>query len=675
MAKSLVLGNGSLTVGMDSFGQVKDCYFDYVGLENQIGEQGVNRVGVWVDGLFSWLGDGSWNISIDYKKETLIGDIVARNEHLQIELHITDCVYNESNIFIRNIHVKNLHSEKRIVRVFLNHQFRMYRIKKGDTVYYDPQDQTIVHYKGRRIAVIGGFCGDHGFTDYTVGLAGIEGKEGTFKDAEDGVLSKNAVEHGTVDSTVAYEHLVEPHAMFDIYTWICFAKEHSDAKKLHQYVLKRAPAHLIETTEHYWNAWVNKMNFNFYGLTEDIISVFKKSLLILRVHVGNMGEVIASVDSDMLQWGRDNYNYVWPRDGAYVATALDRANYSEASRHFFEFCNEVISEEGYFFHKYRPDKSLGSSWHPWVGPHGEHQLPIQEDETAQVIIALWYHYEKTHDIEFIERIYNSLIKKTANFMLGFVSETKLPYPTYDLWEMKWGTHTYTVATVYGALQCAAKFADLLGKEYEANQYKTGAEEIQAVASNLLWNEKTQYFHKSVDLVHNEIVHDELIDASSFYGVFSQGLFEETDARLNQAFETLEKHLTARGHVGGIVRFENDEYFREDEKSNGNPWIITTLWRAQYLLTQAENEESLLKVAEIFRWVTTYAQQSGILAEQLNPGSGSQLSAAPLAWSHAEFVNTILLYLEKAEKLGLGEVYPKDINLATHPVHMNENSTP
>jgi hypothetical protein len=28
MAKSLVLGNGSLTVGFDYFGQVKDCYFD-----------------------------------------------------------------------------------------------------------------------------------------------------------------------------------------------------------------------------------------------------------------------------------------------------------------------------------------------------------------------------------------------------------------------------------------------------------------------------------------------------------------------------------------------------------------------------------------------------------------------------------------------------------------------
>ena len=38
-------------------------------------------------------------------------------------------------------------------------------------------------------------------------------------------------------------------------------------------------------------------------------------------------------------------------------------------------------------HKYRPDKSLGSSWHPWVR-NGKPELPIQEDETALVIYAL-----------------------------------------------------------------------------------------------------------------------------------------------------------------------------------------------------------------------------------------------------------------------------------------------
>lgn len=76
---------------------------------------------------------------------------------------------------------------------------------------------------------------------------------------------------------------------------------------------------------------------------------------------------------------------------------------------FFNFCNDIVSEKGYFMHKYRPDKSLGSSWHPWISGGRKH-LPIQEDETALVLYALWRYFELSRDIEFIEGIYNSFIK-------------------------------------------------------------------------------------------------------------------------------------------------------------------------------------------------------------------------------------------------------------------------
>ena len=38
-------------------------------------------------------------------------------------------------------------------------------------------------------------------------------------------------------------------------------------------------------------------------------------------------------------------------------------------------------------HKYNPDGSVGSSWHPWCGSDGLLQLPIQEDETALTLFA------------------------------------------------------------------------------------------------------------------------------------------------------------------------------------------------------------------------------------------------------------------------------------------------
>lgn len=638
MSKSLVLGNGVLTVGLDQFAQVKDCYFDYVGLENQMGETSVNRIGIWIDGAFSWFSDGSWQFDIDYKDDCLIGEIVAKNSGLQIEVTISDCVYNEKPIFIRHFTIKNLGS-KRKVKLFLNHSFEMYRTPKGDTVYFDPNDHTIVHYKGRRIAVIAGLSDGSPFTDYSVGLSGIEGKAGTWMDAEDGVLSKNSIEHGNVDSTICFEKEVEGSENFSVVNWISFAKTLKEAKTLHEYALKRSPGRICETTEDFWKAWINKTETNFYDLPKEIISLYKKSLLILRVHVGEMGEVIASVDSDMLQWGRDNYNYVWPRDAAYVTCAFDCAGYPEVARKFFDFANVVISDEGYFFHKYRPDKSLGSSWHGWVGQDGNTQLPIQEDETASVLISLWHHYETTKDLEYIEKIYNSLIKKAANFLVGFRAQNKLPYPTFDLWEMKMGVHTYTVSLVFQALIIASKFAQVLGKEFEEEIYRNSAMDIKN-SSMLLWNESSNYFKKSLN--------DLTLDTSSFYGAWKGEMFDKEI--ISKSYETLKSRLYSNEDTKGFVRFENDMYFRNNPNSLGNPWIITTLWESQYRISISKNINELERIKEVFEWVNEHALKSGVLSEQLDPISGFQLSASPLAWSHAELITTINMYLKKYSEL-------------------------
>jgi GH15 family glucan-1,4-alpha-glucosidase len=49
------------------------------------------------------------------------------------------------------------------------------------------------------------------------------------------------------------------------------------------------------------------------------------------------------------------------------------------------------------------------------------------------------------------------------------------------------------------------------------------------------------------------------------------------------------------------------------------------------------------------WVLQHAYPSGVLPEQINPNDGSPLSVAPLVWSHAEFINTVLDFLIDGEE--------------------------
>lgn len=651
MPKSLCLGNGNILITFDSRAHVRDFYFPFVGLENQAGSFFIHRIGVFIDGRISWLSDPEWEIYTNYQEDSLVSDIQATNTVLRVKLEFNDTVYNEKNIFIRKVIVNNLADTKRTIKIFFHQEFEMYESHRGDTSYYDPVRKFIIHYKGRRIFLINAVSGDSSFDDYSVGLFRIEGKEGTWKDAEDGMLSKNAIEHGLVDSVIGLTLEIDAYRLIEVYYWISAGKTIREVNDMNYYVLEKTPNYLIRTTRDYWHAWVNRQPFKFHDLDDSAVRLFKKSLLIMRTHVDNRGAILASGDTDTLHLGRDTYSYMWPRDGALIAMALDETGDASVAKKFFEFCNEIVEDEGFFMHRYRADQSLGSSWHPWIRD-GKPELPIQEDETAIIIYALWKHYKRTKDLEFIESIYNSLIKKCAEFLVFHRDEsTGLPKPSYDLWEEKFGISTFTSSCVYAALLASAKFASLLGKTDAEVKYTTAAKDIQKAILKYLYDENGGFFYKMINLKKNKTEIDKTIDISSIYAIVKFKVLSVFDERVKKAIVKTQEKLTVPG-IGGIARYEGDKYFTADENLPGNPWIITTLWLAQYYLMAAKGEDDLKPVKKILSYIVKYAQTSGILPEQLHPYTGEHISATPLIWSHAEYVTTVVKYLNKLKELDI-----------------------
>lgn len=650
MAKTLTLANGNMLICYDRFGQVYELYYPYIGLENHLAGHYVHRIGVFVDGGMHWLDDQSWEISIDYQPETMASSITATNNELRLQLYFNDVVYNEKTIFIRRVKVTSFSDSEREVRVFFNHQFEIYESHRGDTAYYDPSLNAVIHYKGRRAFLANAVAEGKPFDDYSVGLFGIEGKEGTFRDADDGKLSKNPIEHGLADSVISIPLMVAPGAEKTVHYWLCVGKLVDEVKELNKYVISRTPDYLIETTTDYWHAWITMQNFNFFDLTPQMIKLFRSSLLVIRSHVDNRGAIIASGDSDLLKYGRDTYSYMWPRDGALTVTAMQRAGYLTIADNFFDFCNEVISETGYFMHKYRSDRSLGSSWHAWVH-EGKSRLPIQEDETASILIALWEYYKHSKDLEFIEEVYNSLIKKAAGFLMGYrYPELNLPQPSFDLWEEKFGISTYTTAAVSAALRAAANFAQLLGKETRYVEYSKAAEDFRTGLMEHLYDPTSGNFHKLIQYDKGQKLPDQTLDISSAFGVFKFGILGIDDPRLEKAFANAEKELLCQSEVGGMPRYQGDYYFRTSSPVAGNPWIICTMWLAQYYIAKAKSVSELNKAKEWLEWAVKHAGSAGILPEQLHPDTGEHLSATPLTWSHAEYIVTVLDYIEKRKNL-------------------------
>lgn len=646
MARSLVMGNGRIAVAMDANMSVRDFFYPQVGLENHVIGHDL-KMGVWVDGRFSWLGRG-WDITMKYLPDTLVGRCQAKHDDMAVQIETDDAVHQFLNVLMRKVTVRNTARHARKVRLFFANDFHVYGDAVGDTVMHEPSHNRLIHYKRQRYFLINGITSQQrGIDQYATGRKEAFNMVGTWKDAEDGVLGGNQIAQGSVDSVVSFEVEVKAQSSEIVYFWIACGKDLKEVDQLDDKVRAAGLEQLILETENYWSAWVNKGAVNLGLLPRPVARMFKNSLMIMRIHVDNTGAVIASLDSDILQFSRDTYSYVWPRDGAITAMAFDCAGFREVSRLFFQFCDKTVGEGGFFYHKYSPDGSVGSSWLAAGDGKSHVQLPIQEDETALVLLALWKHFQKYRDLEFISSVYQNLVVKAADFMLGFIDrESGLPSPSFDLWEERTGTFTWTVATVCAALTAAAEFAKVFYDSERQNTLSRAAGVMKAALARYLYDTRQGSFIKGISA---DGLEDSALDSSEA-AIFLYHVFDANDDIVRGTMERLSEKLWVGWGSGGMARYEHDDYLRASDGTPGNPWFVSTLWLARWHMAKARNLEELQKGMDLLVWVTDHAQPSGMLAEQINPENGTPVSVSPLVWSHAEFVTAVCEYIEKHKDL-------------------------
>ncbi|MFN3787657.1 MAG: glycoside hydrolase family 15 protein, partial [Sulfurihydrogenibium azorense] len=624
--KEIVLSNGKFFINIDKDLAIRDFYFPYVGMYNHLNSQ-ANSIGVWVGGKFRWI-DDSWQKSFDYDENSLVAKLQAISEELQIKLDFTTAIHKYSDILIHRVKVTNLSMEKQDFKVFFYHCFRLNESEIGNTAYYDPKLKGLIHYKGATYIYISSEGLEY---EYTVSKKNHE--TGAWKEIESGKLLKTKIMQGEIDSAWGIKGELLPLESKEFFYYILVGKRYEDIVNLKKKVEREGLQHLLEETDEYWKEWIKTKDRLLPSLSKDLKNQYYRSLLIIRSHFDNEGAVVAANDTSIYKFNKDHYSYLWPRDGAFICMALDNAGYTNLTQKFFKFCKKHITEEGYLLHKYSPDGTAGSSWHPWCDEDENYQLPIQEDETALVIFALYNHYINSKDIEFIDMMYNGFVRKAANFMVNYTDpNTNLPLESYDLWEERRGVFTYTASTVYAGLLSASKLAYLVGNKEEGLIYEEKAEKIREGILKYLYDEESGRFLRGIYQDKNgNIIKDKTLE-SSLLLIHEFGVVDPEDYRMINTVKAIEEGLWIKEGIGGLARYENDYYHRVSDNVPGNPWIITTLWLANWY-----TEVGLFdKTFSLLNWVLKRKTQAGLLAEQYNPFTGEPLSVCPLTWSHSSF---------------------------------------
>ena len=603
------LGNGSFAVLYDENYYIRDLYYPLLGQHHHHSFSGKFKIGIWHDGKFSWLENiGNKEILLDGSKAVL---------HAQwdgLDITMEDTVLIPQPALVKHVLIRG----PGFVRVIFYHDFRLDGYEVGDTAFYDPSLDAVFHYKG---ATWFGIASTNPLYEYTTGRRDLNA---VLPDCEDGILSKNPIAQGSVASAIS---IASPEFYYFIVAGDSYDRvlrliiDLRDRKRLETYFVRSI------------NYWGNVAS----EFTDDKLAA--QSIVVLLGHVGANGSIPASLDTSIIKFNLDTYGYLWPRDAAFITMALDMAGYFTFTKKFYSLVFKLFSGEGFLFQKYNPSGTWGSTWHPFT-VRSRKSLNIQEDETATVIYAFWHYFRRTRDYDLLREVYD-VITRAANFMVNFRDEKlKLPLESYDLWEERLGVHTYTAASVYAGLLAASNLAKVLGEYESASKWEAAAMEVREAIRNYLFDKERGVFDRYVKVDDGKIVEiDRTVDAS-IMGVFLFGVFDAWEPMLESSVKVIMNRLWVKP-IGGVARYEGDYYQRvPGDYSNipGNPWIITTLWVAQYYIARGD----ITKAKELMAWVNRVKTPTNLLPEQVDPFRSLPTSVTPLLWSHAEYLRTYIM---------------------------------
>jgi glucoamylase len=434
-----------------------------------------------------------------------------------------------------------------------------------------------------------------------------------------------------------------------IVLYICIASSLKEVKALTRSVKKYDIECHYYRTKKYWNSFLKNTRQISTG-NSNVDRLYKRSLLVFKLMSDKeTGGLLASpeIDENFTKSGR--YAYCWGRDAAFITSALDKCGLKDLVYNFYCWAAKTQEDDGSWAQRYYIDGNLAPSW------------GMQIDETGTLIWGMFQHFLETGDKAFLKSMWYN-IEKGVEFLVDFIDKDMgLPKPSYDLWEERFGVHTYSCVAVYAGIRSGADIAEILEiSGGMAEKWGNAAERLRDTIVKEMWREDIGSFLRSKltklnpwgsEPGNNKIVIqvnpkgyqrdvtlvDERVDVSLLGVAVPFGVFDINDPRVESTVKMIESKLTVYS-VGGMMRYEGDNYI------GGNPWIVATLWIALYYVRKRDFE----RANHYLEWAVKGCTELELLPEQVDKESGEAAWVIPLTWSHAMFVLVLIELVEAGE---------------------------
>jgi alpha,alpha-trehalase len=189
-----------------------------------------------------------------------------------------------------------------------------------------------------------------------------------------------------------------------------------------------------------------------------------------------------------------------------------------------------------------------------------------------------------------------------------------------MWEMRGEPrhHVSSKVLCWVALDRAIALAPQLGERANVEHWTAEGEQIREAVLTRGWSEARQAYAQSFDS-------DELDAAQLLMPIF--GFLPATDERMRSTIEAIARDLTEDGLV---LRYRNQEGMNADGLSGEEgTFVICSFWLVSALAKAGEVD----RAEALFDKLVSYANDLGLLAEEIDTARGELLGNFPQAFSH------------------------------------------
>jgi GH15 family glucan-1,4-alpha-glucosidase len=404
----------------------------------------------------------------------------------------------------------------------------------------------------------------------------------------------------------------------------------------------------LELTVNWWQRWARRSTYAG-PYREEVI----RSLLVLKtLSYAPSGAIIAAPTTSLperlggsLNW---DYRFVWLRDAAYTVRALSGLGYTEDAEAFVSWLlhsTRLTRPELRVLYDVYGETTPAEKELRHLGGHFN-SMPVRIGNAAQHQLQLDVYGEVLEAVSFFLRKEKMLDRETQK-MLRQIGEYVCEHwrePDSGIWEPRGELQHYT----HSRLLCWVTLDRLLQLHQSGQLQRLDSEKLSR-ERELIRIEITALGWNSALATYTQIFKGDTVDASLLFLALYD--FEDADSeRMRLTHQRIRKKLVPRP---GLV-YRNEE----SHVSGEGAFAVCSFWEVDFL---ARGGGSLEEAHEAFQTAAGYANDVGLFAEEIDPGSGGALGNFPQGYSHLGLINAALSLQQRQEaKLepapGTGEVH-------------------